>query len=477
LTRTALTTCTALLLPCLLPLARADAADAPAPSALSATPRATAAWSHWLFAAQEYRFRTSASTLGAGGALTDPAPPDEQDQDLRLLLDGGLRHPEDRFVADLAMGLWWDVDGHARRGETAALASMRDDAPARLEVYALKGELRLGQRLERLRLGRQSAPYGRAATFDGASGEIVILPRALRLFAFGGRTVHFFEADASRFEDWLGSVGVTARTGPDTKVELDYRFLQEEVSEPGGASRSGVLNHTYGLRGQLRHGEWLRMRASLRGIDTRLANMALGAIATLSEASAGASVDLDAQTVTLREVNERDDPYYAVLGRGPPNLKWRLDLWKALETASGTFAVHAGWNGRQIVAADEAPLARSSGRLYVEARADDLGTRGPFLRASLESHFAGWDPTCDGLFAPSLSAGFTAPRFDAEVGTYYQRFKYDYYRDVREVASVRTTFAGGSFKPLRWLRLRARYVFERFDRDLHAVYLTASQVL
>ena len=66
----------------------------------------------------------------------------------------------------------------------------------------------------------------------------------------------------------------------------------------------------------------------------------------------------------------------------------------------------------------------------------------------------------------------------AEAGTWYQRFKYNYYRDVQEIDDVRTVFTSVTWKALDWLSVRARYQYENLeDRDMHTVFLTLTQSL
>ena len=42
----------------------------------------------------------------------------------------------------------------------------------------------------------------------------------------------------------------------------------------------------------------------------------------------GLDLKADAQLTTFREINELDDPYYAVLGESLPHVRLNADLWK-----------------------------------------------------------------------------------------------------------------------------------------------------
>ena len=218
-------------------------------------------------------------------------------------------------------------------------------------------------------------------------------------------------------------------------------------------------------------------RVYARGLNDGVSHTGASARLTCPSLGLGANLNLDAQVIALKEINEREDPFYTLLGESLPHLRWRVDLWKMFETAAGEYAVHAGWNGRDLLEGDEGPFNRNVGRIYVLFQATDIVIKGPFAGLAAEGHYshAGGRLSHEMIFTAGGSAGYATTKLKVEAGSYYQRYKYDYYRDLREIDDVRTFFGSFSYKPLDWLTLRARYEFEQSDRDFQIVTLALSQ--
>jgi len=433
-------------------------------------------WRFWMFSLEEYRLRTAGAS-GGGGELTNPAADDESDHDLRLFLEAGVRDPGDHFGAEASLGLWLDVDGSLPEGDVTGLSSIYDYRQPWWDVFKLQADYQGKGALGLVRAGRQVTEYGLPVTFDGASLRLNALPPVLQIFAFGGRSVHFFETRADVFEDWIGSLGAVIRPLKNLRLELDYRLLSEDVLNSDRESQTHLTDHTYGLNAWLRHRDWMLARAYLRGLNDTLSHAGAAVRVMVPRLGLGASLNLDAQVVTLDEINERQDPFYALLGESLPHLRWRVDAWKSFETASGDYSVHAGWNGRDLLSGEESAFNRNVGRIYLQLEASDLAVKGLFASFAAEGHYTHLDGRLSGDLILTLggSAGFESGRLRAETGSYYQRYKYDYYRDLREIDDVRTWYVLLSWRPVDWLKLRARYDFERSDRDFHTVTLTVSQ--
>ncbi len=480
---------------------QASGAAADAPAATSDTPAATVTaalaatgdapvstaraqvnssetWVWRATADEAYRFRqaserTDAAPLGEADELALEPLDAETDQDLRLMLWGDVSDRFEHYSAEASLALWLDVDGVPTAGEPSGFASIHDDE-AWLDVYTLAAAYRGRNALRLARLGRQSAEHGRAATFDGADVELQAVDRRLVLFAFGGRTVHFYEVDAALFEDWLASGGVTYRPWDALRLEADYRFLREDTT-----AAEGLTQHDYGLSAWYRGGDWLQVNGRLRGIDEKLAK--IGADVGLGDPAGpyGVRFRADVQPRTLRELAEQDDPFFSILGESNPHARLAADAWRRFDTAVATITAHVGWNGRLLLGGEPGPFNRDVGRAYAQLEAHDIGIRGPFVAATGEYHYthqaAGEDD--DGLFAVGGAAGYDAGGYRAEVATDYQRYKYTYYRQVDEVASVRSVSASGDVRLTEWLRARARYVHEQIpDRAVHTVTVALKQV-
>jgi len=391
---------------------------------------------------------------------------------------GGGSDPDGFFGISGSLGLWWDANGVSDTGTASTLNSMRDDRDPWpwVEVYDLAAEFHDLSALSLLKIGRQVSLHGLPVTFDGVSMEISALKPWLGFFAMGGRTVHFFETDSGIFEDWIASIGAVVRPMRGLRLELDYRFQREQILAPDKVSRNELMDHTYGLSLWYRHGERLYLNAYFRGLNDSVSHAGTALHFDWTDKGVGLDLGFDAQLITLRQANEGTDPYFALLGERLPYVRWRMDLWKVFTTKAGEYGIHAGWNGNQLVEGDTGPFNRNMGRFYLTFTANDIGVKGPFLNVSAEGYYSDWTFAGDWFWTAGGSVGYASGKVGAEVGTYFQQYKYVYYRDVREISDVRTVFGQVAYRPLKWLKLKVRYEFQRYDRDEHALIVTVSQV-
>jgi len=103
--------------------------------------------------------------------------------------------------------------------------------------------------------------------------------------------------------------------------------------------------------------------------------------------------------------------------------------------------------------------------------ANDLGFMGFFLSGVIEYNYTFWNAGFgpNSLIVLGGSIGYEQKSIKATMGSYYYRYQYDYYVDVREVADVRSYFGELRYDPFRWLSGRLSYRFEQFDRNIHTV--------
>ncbi len=423
----------------------------------------------WLQVQEEYRGRVASSYVNPN-LYSD----EESDHDVRLLVSSGIRDSSAHFRGYLSAGAWLDVDGRPATGDSTAFASSYDlDSSLWLDVFSLYGEYQSEGMFRLARVGRQAVEFGLPIVIDGALFEVRPLAPApwLDIFAFGGRSVHFFEAGQDLLEDWVGSAGLVVRPARRLRLVVDYRFLLEETGIV-----EELTDHTYGLEAWYAPLDWFSAKAYGRGIGSEASHV--GGATRMAWHNLGLGIDLkvDSQVSELREVNEVENPYFAILGASLPHTRWGLDLWKSFNTSAGDYGVHAGWTGRANHE-DETTFNRDYGKLYLLVEASDIGIKGPFVSLTVENHFANLTPTFDeeGVLTAGGAAGYRNRAVRAEAGSYYQRFKYDYYDDVKEYENVRTFYGSFSVKPLDWLSVRARYTLEQLDRDLHTVLFTLTQ--
>jgi hypothetical protein len=452
-----------------------------APAAVVSSNDSSSSWQVSGGITEEYRGRLAVTPSASDGSGNTILPQDESDHDLRLLLDSEVLSPMDAFAANCSLGLWWDVDKAPAAGVPTALGSIYDGAhPAQdlwFDVYALSAEVRSDHGLKLLRGGRQVSDHGLPITFDGVSLRFNSGLPWLDVFAFGGRTVHFFEVGSSFFEDWIGSAGLALKPWSKARMEIDYRLYQESLFQKGQAARIDQMDHSYGLLLRTQGPDWLWLKLSLRGIDQNLAHTGIGAKLEWPELLLGVNLNLNAQWVELGELNEQEDPFFAILGPSQPHLRWKLDLWKSFEASWAMVGLHLGGNGRRLLKGDSVPFNRNFGRAYLLLEARDLGAKGVFVSAAVEGHYvlAEGGNKADWVVTGAASAGYEGAWFKGEAGTSYQRYRYDYYRTVGELSDVRSYYAQVAVQPWQGIRLRARYEFEWLDRYLHTITVSAFQ--
>jgi hypothetical protein len=133
--------------------------------------------------------------------------------------------------------------------------------------------------------------------------------------------------------------------------------------------------------------------------------------------------------------------------------------------------------GRLLTEDQPTQFNRNYGNAYLLFDATDIGVSGPFVSAIVEYHFGLSEPEVgdDTQLTVGGSAGYEGKQFKGTLGTYFSRYKYDYYVDVQELVNVREYFGEFRYDPLKWLSIRLRYELERFDRDIHTVTLMLTQ--
>ena len=435
------------------------------------------AWSGELSLVQEYRVRTAGSGLdGSSGTLGAPVA-GETDQDLRLTLDGQGRGYHDHLQGQISAALWYDVDGHVPQGQPDVFGETSDYRQPLFVVYALSAEWRHSLPLEYLRLGRQASEHGLPITFDGASLDLRLWERRLSLFGYAGRTIHFFESQPGLFENWVTCVGAGYRPSQNLRLEFDSRFEHDSILAQDQQERVWVYAHSYGLTLSMRREEsWAKL--FVRGLD-RSASHAGGALRLVFPSIAlGVDAQVNAQLRTLGEISENENPFFSLLGPSLPNLRTRLEVWKEIGLGqTTTLNLRAGWRVRQLLSGVESPFNRNFGGVYFQTELNDLAVKGLFAVGILEWNYVPWSLTNDSFLALGGSAGYSTRRVKVEAGTYYQRWKVNYYRDVEELQDARTVYASAGVRVLPWLEVRARYTLEIVDRYIHSAFFSLREDL
>jgi len=456
--------------------ATADEAKGELSSAASPAPPS---WTFWGTATEEYRGRFVVAPEGqiSPGALSPFA---EKDHDLRLWLEFGASDPRQHFSTQLSLALWSDLNGFAGSDPTT-LGSIYDyghpQEPVWLDVYSLWAEYRTSGFLQLARLGRQQTEHGPAVAFDGASVVLALAWPWLEGFAFGGRTVHFFEVGNDLFEDWLASAGLAMKFSPRYRLELDYRLAIEDITERDGQTRQGVVDHTYGIAGRVQPADWLRLYGEFRMLGTTPARAGLRSRYIFDAIGLEFSANIHVQPSTLRQISESEEVLFAILGESLPHMRWTVEAAKSISISSAEMILRLGWNGRQLLEGEPGPFNRNFGRFYLTGELRDAGVKGLYLSITGDGQYLNLDddPARQWRFSLGGALGYEVEALFLEAGTYYQRYRINYYILAEEIEEVRTVFARAELKLWSWLRLFARYDFDYADRFLHTVAVGLSQ--
>jgi hypothetical protein len=434
-------------------------------------------WLASLWMTEEYRFRNAGTAGPTSTVLGETGLGSVRDQDLRLSFDGSLTGLGGHFAATLSSALWIDLDGQNAQDTQDVFGESRGVDRLLGVTYVASAEWRRVGALSRLAIGRQQANHGLPVTFDGGAFDVQFLNRWLTFFGFGGRTVHFFEILPGFFENWLVSGGAGLRLGQNIKLEADSRYLHEMVLGSGGVLRDRVNTNSYGAT-VMAYSEQLQGRVFARGINHSLAHIGGNLHLQIPHAGLGIDAQAASQLVTLGEIAESENPYYSMLGTSLPYLRGRIEVWKEFDLGSeGTVLVAVGTRLRQLLYDQSTRFNRNMNASYVRADLNDQPFKGAFASVSGE-----WNmPTQPGdsarFFTVGGSAGYSSGTTRLEAGSYFQRFKINYYRDVEELEDARTFYAAGSCRVFAHLELRARYLAEIVDRTIQSVYLTLREDL
>lgn len=425
---------------------------------------------------EEYRLRVAHDVLPATGPLASaPAANQTVDHRLRLLADGQITGGDDHFLALLSAGLWLGLQSPPAAGSPNLFATQYDYAQPWWTVSSLSAEWNNAKALEHFRVGRQAAEHGLPLTFDGASVGLHPIGPRLSVFAFGGRTVHFFEAGAGLLENWVASAGVTWRLIESLTLEVDSRLIEDRVPTEDGTEHVPVRNHSYGLMAAHRS-DSTYAKVFVRGLDEQLSHV--GGALGMDFPSIGMGVDgrVQSQLVTLGEVVESENPYYSLLGPSLPYLKLRLETWKELKLGEETtLSLFLGWRVRQLIRGSEQTFNRNTGGIYFQTRLDDLAQKGLFVGGSAEWNYVPRSLGQEWWLALGGSAGYSGKAANTEIGTYFQQYKIVYYQRAEELLNTRTVYGLVTYRVAPWLEFRARYEFELLDRNLQSFFLAMRQ--
>lgn len=404
--------------------------------------------------------------------------PDETDIDARVFINAGAEESSGRFSLNTALGIWADLDTVPAKDQATSLREIHDSQNSALwlDVYSLQAQYKGQGLLRSARLGRVVVDHGLPRNIDGGEVELQVLSHWLGLYAYGGRSVHFFEAEAGMFEDWVGAVGLRSRPLRDLLLEVETELQREDTTEEKGLTELG-----YSAQVWYRLDRWLDARAYLRGIDDKLSHTGGALRLRWPQMGLGAELRLRSQLIELNALSESEDPYFAILGKAEPFVRTRLDAWKSLTTSFGEYALHFGLEARQLIKAEATHFNRNFAYAYSALSAQDIVVKGPYARIAVERQavsddFAASNLSGHGFWTMSGQVGYAKGALAAELGSRFDAYKYTYYHSVDEQQNVQSYFASLNYKFNDKYSLRGRYLYEHFAWDVHSFTLSFVQV-
>jgi hypothetical protein len=434
-------------------------------------------WLPSLSTTQEYRWRSAgAAHYPADSPLGDAGTGAVKDQDLRLTLDGSLISPNGHFVGTLSAALWVDLDGRNPQGQDV-FGDARGLDRYLAVIYTASAEWQHVGPVARFAVGRLQSSHGLPVTFDGGALSVHAFERRLTLFGFGGRTVHFFETLPGFWENWLISGGASLRLSDSVRVEADSRYLHETVLAAGGLPSARVNTNSYGVT-VMGHGDEIRGQMFARGINRSFSHVGGNFHLQMSRAGVGVAGQVAAQLVSLGEIAESENPYFSMLGLSLPHLRARLETWKDVALGDeGALVIAVGTRIRQLLYDQPARFNRNTSAVYLRMDLNDLLHAGTFVSASAEWNMPTQPDDPTRFFTAGGSLGYASRTARIETGSYFQRFKINYYRDVEELEDARTAYVAASYRLRSQIEIRGRYVAEIVDRTIHSLYLTLREDL
>lgn len=392
---------------------------------------------------------------------------DDSDHDLYAVVSLDAGDPsEDALTAHVMGRVAWDLDGRDAQDGSEVFGSIEDTYEERVNgqlLHAYVDAHRLGDGLERLRLGRQRVwRTPETVVFDGLSAVTRRLgPRNLRAGAYGGIPTHYHEASSAG--DSLVGLFVEGSPWDSGSVRLDWMHLEDQ-------RRLGdFANDLFGVRARERllpntllEGAYSRLEGQDRDVMFRAAH-------TEPENDLAVSIRYYELLEPQRELALEFDPFVE-------SLRTYFPYWQTTASVSkgvGEYAtLEAGVDVRRV--SDDADIGdfnRDYERYFLSASVEEVSSAALRLSATGDAWRSdGLDTTSLGL---DVSKAFS-DRCECSIGTYYSLFKYDPFLDD-ERQDVRTYYVRLRLARSRNIALRGSYEFEDDEFETyHVVKLGAT---
>jgi hypothetical protein len=390
---------------------------------------------------------------------------DDSDQDLHevLSLDFGERD-RDTVTGHFLGRLAADLDSHRGTSRSSPFFNLSDSFDRAIDprLYHASVDLnRLGEALERVRVGRQEL-YDTPvfAYFDGVSlttGDLT--PSRLEFGAWGGASTHLFES--SRSGDWLGGGFAEMRPWRGGRVRADWMHIEDDRVV---GSRDDDL---IGLRVWQTIAERVTLDAGYTRFVERDRDVDVRAAYIVPEDDLVAQVIWHQLLNTQRDLVLELDPFVGALREYDPF--WQLGALVS-KGVHEHVDVRAAVDLRRVTdRADVGPFNRDYERYGLTVTPHDLIVEGSSLSVTVDS----WRSDGQDLWTVG---GDLSQRFGdvtVAIGTYYSLFEYELFRN-EERDHVRTYFANLRHRVSPSISWDLAYEFEQNDLDdFHTLRLGA----
>jgi len=391
-----------------------------------------------------------------------------QDQDFLQTADLDLvEKPWGHLGLSLSGDLRQDIDG---RRPAERVQDVRDTQSPVLHGYLYRAHAdltRLGP-LERLRIGRQYVDGPLPAHLDGARLELRFLDRRLRLEAYGGLPVRFFDRDTEWWDAQQAGAAATGRLTGSTRLTAAYQFWGEAGDDGTEAAHQAALV----LRQDLL--ELLHLKAAFVWLDERPRSLSMSILAHLDEVGFEGHLRYRVQVATIERVPTSASPFVALLGPSRPHHK--VALWLGQRLADDVF-LYSDTAARLLgTTVEDSEFNHGYVREALGLSVDDLLVDG--LR--IEVHGDLWNTLSAEQDTLVVAGGgeirYRIPNFlRLSAGGQYSLYKYDYLLDDNEKTRVYTVFGRGRIFPVPWLYLAVDYELEIYDVLAHRLSVTIGQ--
>jgi hypothetical protein len=316
--------------------------------------------------------------------------------------------------------------------------------------------------VESLRVGRQYAYAAETFHLDGASATSRTLVDSikLKLTAYGGVPVHFYEAQSSG--DWLAGLSAAAEPWKGGRTVVDYTHVQDRFSTLGTDEKNDLA--ALSMWQQIH--KHVELYGQFQWLDGPR-DGTLRATANFPEQDVLVQASYYRLLETKEEFATEFDPYTNVI---QDFTRYQQGDLRASKGFGDHFDVAAGASERRLLAGEEeTTFNHDTRRLYVTPSVYDIPWKGTSISATAEQYsgegerLTTWALDVTHKFGKSLKVS---------VGSDYSLYTYGPVA-TEERTNVRSAYARAKFPLTKSLTADIRYTWEKDDVETFQVLTLA----